>query len=164
MKLVFDEKTNSWAAEADPAESTEKAEMGLSIRGTVDKVAGLDFMGVPIGGPVLGGAIAIAIDRVLLEKVDPTHKYAPWSLVVAGILAAKLGPKLSPALAKWTSGILLYEAAADTISSLMDKYWPTPGSGTTTTTTTEQAQPMRQGQFQSPSTQGDYYAKAFGRN
>ena len=167
MKLVFNEETNSWAPESDPAPAgaPETAEMGLSIRNSVESVVNFQLAGIPVGGPVLGGGVAILLDRILLAKADPTHEYGPWPLVVASVVAAKLGPKLSPTLAKWTSGILLYEAAADTIKELIDKYWPTTTNTTTTTTTTEQAQQMWQpASFQAPSTQGDYYAKAFGRN
>jgi hypothetical protein len=161
MKLVFDEKTNSYAAEESAAPEGEKAEMGLSIRNSVEQVANLNIAGIPVGGPVIGGGIAILLDRVLLAKVDPTHKYGPWPLIVGAVVAAKLGPKLSPTLAKWCSGIMLYEAAADTISELIEKYWPTT---TPTTTPVTQSQRMSQAAFQSPTTQGDYYAKAFGRN
>ena len=161
-KAVFDEKTGQWAIENDASESPDKAEMGLSIRNSVESMVNFQLAGIPVGGPVLGGAVAIALDRVLLAKVDPTHKYGPWPLVVAAIATAKLGPKLSPTLARWTSGILLYEAAADTISELIEKYWPTTSAPTTAVNEQQMRQPPAG--MQSPSTQGDYYSKAFGRN
>lgn len=165
MKLAFDEKTNTYGlVEDQQPDQGAKAEMGLSVRSSVEQIANFQLAGIPVGGPVIGGGIAILLDRVLLAKVDPTHKYGPWPLVVAAVVAAKLGPKLSPTLARWCSGIMLYEAAADTISELIEKYWPTTTT-TTTTTTTEQMRQMRQAAaVQQPSTQGDYYAKAFGRN
>ena len=160
MKIAFDEKTNTYKAE-DAEPKPEVAEMEMNLKGTIGKVADIKVFGVPVGGPILGGATAIVVDRVLLDKIDPTHKYAPWSLLGAALVIGKFGQKLSPEWAKWTAGILVYEAAADTISMLIDKYWPKP---TTTTTTTAQAMRQSAGLQQFPATSGDYYSKAFTRN
>lgn len=124
MKFVYDEKTNSFVLEGGAEDKADRAEMEMNVSGTLNKITNFEIGGVPLGAAAIGGTAAIVIDRVLLERIDPQHKYGPLVMLGASLLLAKFGRKYFGKAAEVTSLILAYEAIADYISLGIDKVWP----------------------------------------
>jgi hypothetical protein len=157
MKLVFDEKTNSYqyqTVEDAPVASMEKN----NIISSIDKAASFDIAGIPIGSAIIGGTAAILLDRVVLERIDPTHKYGPAAMLVGALGMGWVGKKYHSKAAEATALILAYEGIADYISMIVDKVWPV--AATTQNSVVRQATAVAR---QVGSTGTDYYKAAFGR-
>jgi hypothetical protein len=159
MKIAFNETTGQYeqVTDAAPAGNQVVAEME-NMSGTLHKITSFELAGIPVGAAAVGGLASILIDRIVLAKVDPTHKYSPWSLLVASALIAKFGRKYAGDAAKYTALILAYEGIADYVSMAVDKVWP----ATTTTAQNRSTQTAAAAQVGSPAA-GDYYSQAFKR-
>jgi hypothetical protein len=158
MKIAFNETSGQYEQIADAAPASAPVAEMENVNATLNKLANYDVMGLPIGGAVVGGLGAILIDRVLLQRIDPTHKYTPWSLLIASGLMGKFGRKYLGDAAKYASLILAYEGVADYMSSMIDKYNPvTPAATAQSRQATASA-----AQVGSPAA-GDYYSQAFRR-
>ena len=156
MEIVFNEATGKYEAHLDPAPS-QPAEMEQSgMAGSLGRFSNLEIMGVPLGAAAVGGISAIVLDRVVLERLDPAHKYSPYSLLVASALIGRFGRKYAGDAAKYMSLILAYEGVADFLSAAVDKVWPK------TIATTAQSRAAAAAQAGSPAA-GDYYSQAFRR-
>lgn len=126
MKLIFDEKTNQYTVVEPEIASMEAAAGGIA--GTLDKVASMEILGVPLGGVALGSAFAILMDRVILTRVDPEHKWGSYALLGSALLIARFGKKFLGKTADFTAIILTYEAIADWITSAVDRIVPPPAA------------------------------------
>ncbi len=152
MEIVFNEATGKY--ELQQAQSAEMEQSGMA--GSLGRFTGIEVMGVPVGAAAIGGLGAILIDRVVLDRVDPAHKYSPYSLLVASAIIGKWGRRYAGDAAKYMSLILAYEGVADFVSALVDKVAPKAAA------TTAQARNSAAAQAGSPAS-GDYYAQAFAR-
>ncbi len=159
MKIVFNEQTNQYESVEEAPASPQTAEMEQSVSGSLSRFANFDVMGVPVGAAAIGGLGAILIDRVVLERVDPTHKYSPYTLLIASAVIGKFGRKYAGDAAKYMALILAYEGVADYVSALVDKVWPKAAAAQVHAA---QARAATVAQVGSPA--GDYYAQAFRRN
>lgn len=127
------------------------------IGSSLDKVAGMEIMGIPLGSAALGGALAIIIDRIAIAKLDPDHKYGSWVNLAAALVIKKWGNKLiGNKAADATAMILTYEAVADWVTQAIDKVWPASMSQSF-------KQPMQQPMRQISAGRNDYYGQALGR-
>ena len=156
MKIAFNEQTNQYEAVNDAPADEQKAEMEQSVSGSLSRFANFHVMGVPLGAAAIGGLGAILIERVVLERVYPAHKYSPYSLLVASAIIGKWGRRYAGDAAKYMSLILAYEGVADFVSATVDKVWPK------TTATASQPRTAAAAQAGAPAS-GDYYAQAFAR-
>lgn len=96
MEIVFNEATGKY--ELQQAQSAEMEQSGMA--GSLGRFTGIEVMGVPVGAAAIGGLGAILIDRVVLDRVDPAHKYSPYSLLVASAIIGKWGRRYAGDAAK----------------------------------------------------------------
>lgn len=159
-KLVNAELHQEEPAKTGTVVASEQAKLE-SAGSMFDKFVDFEFMGVPIGAPVVAIAGTIAIDRLLIAKVDPTNKWGSWANMGAAALLQMFGKKfIGNKLANALSFGLAYEGLADWVTQAVNKVIPP----TTTTTTTQQQSRMQQGAAlrQAEMHLSNYYARAFG--
>lgn len=150
MKVTFDESTNSYKiTEGEAPAQTAELE---SSAGVLGRVSSMDVMGIPLGQAVVGGGIAILVDRMLLERIDPAHKWGPWALLGGAWAVKKFGHKYLGGSADAAALILAYEAVADWVSSAIDKVAPAKAA----------ASQGRMAAAEQASTQGNYYNSLMG--
>lgn len=157
MKMTFDEKTNTYQLAQDSGDNVAEMESGMS--NTLDKITNMEVAGIPLGAAAVGGVTAIVLDRLILERFDPEHKYGPLVLLGMAFAMDKWGKKFLGKAATASALILTYEAIADYISLGIDKVWPKPAPAPVTRSVVSQAQAVAH----QAATGGDYYSQAFRR-
>lgn len=141
--------------------NTANMEAGLfsgGIGSTLDKVTGMEIMGIPLGQAAVGGALAILLDRIVIAKLDPTNKWGSWANLALALVVKKWGSKfIGNKTADAAALILTYEAVADWVTMGINKVWPTA--------TSKQVfnQPTGGAMHQFNRVANDYYASILGR-
>lgn len=134
------------------------------IGATLDKVTGMEIAGIPVGEAAVGGALAILVDRIVINKLDPTNKWGSWANLGMALVVKKWGGKfLGSKTADAAALILTYEAIADWVTMAINKVIPATGTSSQVFKQNFAAPASPSVVAQASRVADDYYARAFGR-
>ena len=122
MKIAFDEQAGTYMVLADaPVETAEMEQAGF-LKGLV----GFEPMGVPLGRAVVGGGLAFLVDRVIVQRIDPTGaKLGRIGQLGVAWAVKKFGSKyLGSSAADAAALILAYDAIADMVEAQLNRILP----------------------------------------
>ncbi len=130
-QTIEKQKDGTWTLKLahDPT-IEDKADVELaSSSGFLDGITRTEVAGVPIGSAVVGGALAILVDRVIVTYLDKEGKWGMWANLAGAFAIKKWGSKwLGANAANAAALFLVYEAVADTVSGFIDGVWPKPAA------------------------------------